>query len=126
MRLRSRTAILVENYKFCIEHTPRIRPSKLVFVALIAFVLLFPSLQNSSRLSASDVSQAKDEGGDNLSCLVYHSTIGVFRQPVGRDFTPQTCPFSKLKRFLMTGHFLRKRETPRCPVLNSSTTMPSL
>ena len=58
-------------------------------------MLLFPSLQNSSRLSGADLNQAKDEFEDHLSCLVYHSTIGVFHQPVGRDFsTSQVCPFS--------------------------------
>ena len=112
MIVRLLTSIVIKNFKICIDHITN-PTNHFVFVELIAFVLLFSSLQNSSRLSASDASQAKDECEDNLSCLVYHSTIGVFRQPVGRDFTPQVCPFSKLMRFLMTGHFLRKREIPQ-------------
>ena len=66
-----------------------------IFVELIAFVLLFSNLQNSSRLSGPDVNQAKDEFEDHLACLVYHSTTGVFHQPVGRIFASQVCPFNK-------------------------------
>ena len=58
-----------------------------VFVEPIIVVLLFffPNrLQDPPR---PDVNQAKDEFEDYLCCLVYHSTIGVFHQPVGRFFT---------------------------------------
>jgi len=78
-------SILVENFKIYIDHIKKPTDS-FVFVELIAFVC-FSNLQNSSRLSGSDVNQAKDEFEDHLACRVYHSTTGVFHQPVGRVFT---------------------------------------
>jgi len=37
----------------------------------------------------------KDEFEGHLSCLVYHSTIGVFQQPIDRVFIQQLCLLSK-------------------------------
>ena len=119
------TSIIIKDVKNCIDHLTNLADG-LVFVELTAFVLMFPSLQNSSRLSGAEVNNAKDEFEDHSACLLYHSTVSVFHQPVGGYFTSQSCPFSKLMRFSMIGLFLRKRETSRCPVLDSTSMMPSL
>ena len=108
LRLRLLTSIIIKDVKNCIDHLTNLTDA-LVFVELTGFVLMFPSLQNSSRLSGAKVNNAKDEFEDHLACLLYHSTVGVFHQPVGRYFTSQSCPFSKLMRFSMIGLLLRKR-----------------
>ena len=100
-----------------------------MLIAHLCVMILFRSLQDSSIwLSGADVNQAKDEFKDLLSCHVYHSTIGVFHQPVGRVFTYYTfCALSNIifdcSPFVADRH---KRKTPWHTALKSTIVMLSL